>query len=433
MAADPHHVLVIGAGFGGIAVARGLHGAPVRVTLVDANNFHTFQPLLYQVATAGLDGADVAHPIRNIFAGRRRADVKVVVGEATGIDTSARSVALGDGRRLDYDTLVLAAGAVTADFGVPGVAEHAFPLKSVDDAVALRLHLLRQFERADASTEPIEAGALDVVVSGGGPTGVEMAGGIAELYSMVLRGDFPDLPVADARIVLVEPQDRVLAPFHPDSSAHARNRLGKMGVDVRTGVGIAEVGPDGVRLSDGERIPARTVVWAAGVRANPLAEQLGVELGRAGRIPVEADLTVTGLRDVFAIGDIAAATGDDGAPLPQVAQPAIQGGAHVARQIRRRLDGQPTEPFRYVDKGSMATIGRHSAVTELASGRRLEGFVGWLAWLGLHLVYLMGFRNRISVFVNWCWNYLTYDRANRLLSHRDLEQPPPDGRPATDG
>jgi NADH:ubiquinone reductase (H+-translocating) len=420
MSADLHHVLVIGAGFGGIAVARALQDAPVRVTLVDANNFHTFQPLLYQVATAGLDVADVAHPIRNIFPGRRRSHVKVVVGEVTAIDVSARTVAVHDGRHLAYDTLVLAAGAVTADFGVPGVAEHAFPLKSVDDALALRLHLLRRFEHADAGTEPIAAGALDVVISGGGPTGVEMAGGIAELYSMVLSGDFPDLPVAEARIVLVEPQARVLAPFHPDSSAHATDRLRKMGVDVRTGVGIAEVDGEGVTLTDGERIPARTVVWAAGVRANPLATLLGVELGRAGRIPVEPDLTVVGLSDVFALGDIAAATDGAGALLPQVAQPAIQGGAHVGRQIRRRLTGAATERFRYVDKGSMATIGRHSAVTELANGRRLDGLVGWLAWLGLHLVYLMGFRNRISVFVNWCWNYLTYDRANRLLSREDL-------------
>ena len=421
MAADPHHVLVIGAGFGGIAVARGLDGAPVRVTVVDANNFHTFQPLLYQAATAGLDVADVAHPIRSIFAGRRRRHVDVVVGEVATIDPAAKTIGLLDGRRIGYDTLVVAAGAVTADFGVPGVAEHSFPLKSTDDAVALRLHLLRQFERADATGGPIRLGALDVVISGGGPTGVEMAGGIAELYSMVLRGDFPELPVADARIVLVEPQERVLAPFHPDSSEHAAEQLRKMGVDVRTGVGIASVDPDGVRLSDGERIDANTVVWAAGVRAHPLASHLGVELARGGRVPVEPDLSVTGLPDVFAIGDIAAATDASGAPLPQVAQPAIQGGAHVARQIRRRLTGEPTEPFRYVDKGSMATIGRHSAVTELANGRRFDGFVGWLAWLGLHLVYLMGFRNRISVFVNWCWNYLTYDRANRLLSRRDLE------------
>lgn len=420
MATCPHHVLVVGAGFGGIAVVRGLRSAPVRVTLVDANNFHTFQPLLYQVATAGLDVGDVAHPIRNIFRGRHGSSVRVVVGEVTAIDVGARSVALGDGRRLDYDTLVLAAGAVTTDFGVPGVAEHAFALKTMDDAVALRLHLLQQFERADAGPRPVPRGALDVVVSGGGPTGVEMAGGIAELYSMVLVDDFPELPVADARILLVEPQQRVLAPFHPDSSEHATERLRRMGVDVRTGVGIASVDADGATLTDGERVDAATVVWAAGVQANPLAAQLGVDLGRGGRIPVEPDLSVVDRPDVFALGDIALASDPDGAPLPQVAQPAIQGGGHVAEQIRRRLDGQPTEPFRYVDKGSMATIGRHSAVTELPSGLRLDGFLGWLAWLGLHLVYLMGFRNRISVFVNWAWSYLTYDRANRLLSRDDL-------------
>ena len=422
MSTDPHHVLVIGAGFGGIAVARGLRDAPVRVTLVDVNNFHTFQPLLYQVATAGLDEGDVAHPIRGIFPGRHH--VTVVVGAVTSIDTAALAVGLQDGRQLGYDTLVVAAGAVTNDFGVPGVAEHAFPLKTLDDAIALRLHILQRFERADASPRPVPAGALDVVVSGGGPTGVEMAGGIAELYSMVLADDFTDLPVADARIVLVEPQERLLTPFRPASSKHAEDRLRAMGVEVRTGVGIDHVDGDGVTLTDGTRIEAATVVWAAGVRAHPLAEQLGVELAPNGRIPVAPDLTVTGLTDVFALGDIALATDGDGEPLPQVAQPAIQGGKHVAEQIRNRIAGRPTDPFCYVDKGSMATIGRHSAVTELPGGYRLQGFIGWLAWLGLHLVYLMGFRNRISVFVNWAWGYLTYDRANRLLSHHDITTTP---------
>lgn len=425
MTPSSHHVLVIGAGFGGIAVARGLRDAPVRVTLVDANNFHTFQPLLYQVATAGLDAGDVAHPIRSIFRGRRSSNVRVAVGEVTSIDVGSKSVGLRDGRRLGYDTLVMAAGAVTSDFGVAGVDEHAFPLKTLDDAAALRLHLLQQFERADAGPRPVAPGSLDVVISGGGPTGVEMAGGIAELYSMVLAGDFPALPVADARIVLVEPQARLLAPFHPESSAHAAARLRTMGVEVRTGVGIASVDPGGATLTDGERVDAATVVWAAGVRANPLAAQLGVELGRGGRIPVELDLSVTGLPDVFALGDVALATDADDAPLPQVAQPAIQGGRHVATQIQHRLAGRPTEPFRYVDKGSMATIGRHSAVTELPVGLRLDGFVGWLAWLGLHLLYLMGFRNRVSVFVNWAWSYLTYDRANRLLSRNDLADTDP--------
>jgi NADH dehydrogenase len=417
-----HHVVVVGAGFGGLAVVRGLHRTPVRVTLVDANNYHTFQPLLYQVATAGLDADDVAHPVRGIFPRRARRPVEVVMGEVDEIDTGDRWIELTDGRRIGYDTLVIAAGAVSNDFGIDGVEEHAFPLKTLDDAIALRTHLLRTFELAAAGDE-IVPGALDVVVSGGGPTGVEMAGGIAELYAKVLAEDFPDLPVEQARIVIVEPRDRLLPPFHPDSSERAGTTLRRLGVEVRTGVGIDRVDVDGVHLSDGEHVPAATVVWAAGVRANPLAARLGVEPAGGGRIPVDDDLSVTGLDGVFALGDIAAARGPEGDPLPQVAQPAIQGGAHVARQILRRLDGKDTEPFDYTDKGSMATIGRHDAVTELANGWRFGGFPGWVAWLGLHLVYLMGMRNRLNVFVNWCWNYLTYDRASRLLSSTDLDRP----------
>lgn len=429
--ADLHHVVVIGAGFGGIATVRGLDGTPTRVTLVDANNFHTFQPLLYQVATAGLDTDDVAYPIRGLFRRRTGTPVDVVMGVVDAIDADAHTIGLRDGRTIGYDTLVVAAGAVSADFGIPGVAENTLPLKTLDDAVTLRTHLLRTFEHAAAATEPLP-GALDVVVVGGGPTGVEMAGGIAELYQRVLAADFPDLPVRAATITIVDLADRLLPPFHPDSSERAAETLRRLGVDIRTGVGIESVHDGRVRLADGDELAAGTVVWAAGVRAHPVASHLGVEPGRGGRIPVDADLGVSGLADVYAIGDIAAATDDDGTPLPQVAQPAIQGGRHVARQIERRLAGQGTEPFRYVDKGSMATIGRHAAVTELANGRRFGGFVGWIAWLGLHLVYLMGFRNRINVFVNWCWNYITYDRASRLLSRFDVAERPSGGRDERD-
>ena len=433
-------MLVIGAGFGGLAVARRLrHGAvaeQIELTIVDANNFHTFQPLLYQVATAGLNDDDVAHPIRRVFRRRRRMTTRrrarVVMGEVTGIDPATHTVALEDGRSLGYDTLVLAAGAVTADFGVPGVEEHAFGLKSLDDAVALRTHVLAAFERATVDPGGVRHGSLDVVICGGGPTGVEMAGGLSELYRRVLANDFPELDVHDATITLVEMADRVLTPFSEESSATAQRTLEDMGVTLRLGVGIERIEADVVALADGTTIPFATCVWAAGVRAHPIAGSLGVELERGGRLPVDEHLRVVGCDDVYAVGDIAAARGRDGTSLPQVAQPAIQGGHHVAHAIEHRLRGhtgsgspphapsRTPPPFRYVDKGSMATIGRHNAVTELANGWRLSGFLGWISWLGLHLVYLMGFRNRISVFISWCWNYLTFDRASRLLRYREV-------------
>ncbi len=411
-----HHVVIIGAGFGGLSTARHLADAGVRITIVEANNFHTFQPLLYQVATAGLAGDDVAHPVRPIFRDRR--DVDVVMAEVVDIDTAGRTITLDHGGSVGYDTLVVACGAVSASFGVDGVDEHAFPLKDLDGALAMRDHLLTLFEDAHVDAGLVADGALDVVVSGGGPTGVEVAGGLAELYRLVLAADFPTLPVEDARIVLVEPQARLLSSFSEPSSAQAKRRLEQLGVEVRLGVGVERVTARRVRLTDGTEIPAHTTVWAAGVRANPLANALGAATGPGGRAEVAADLSGRGLADVFAIGDIAFVPDDDGRALPQVAQPAIQAGRHVARQVRRRLAGEPTEPFRYVDKGSMATIGRRDAVTELPNGWRLSGTVGWLAWLGLHLLYLMGFRNRVAVFFSWCWNYLTYDRASRLLSAR---------------
>jgi NADH:quinone reductase (non-electrogenic) len=417
-------VVVIGAGFGGLAVARGLLGAAVDVTLVDANNFHTFQPLLYQVATAGLDAENVAYAIRGSLRGRRRrrpSNAAVRMARVTAVDLAARRVTLADGDALDYDVLVVASGAVSHNFGVPGVAEHTLPLKHLDDALALRTHVLTRFEEAAADPAVVAEGALDIVVCGGGPTGVELAGGLRELYTMVLAKDFPRLPVHEARIVLVEMADRLLTPFTPRSSERARRTLVERGVEVRLGTSVAAVEEGLVHLRDGTTLSAGTIVWATGVTAEGVAARLGTATTRGGRVVVEPDLTVPGHPEVFAIGDIAASPGADGAPLPQVAQPAIQGGHHVARQIRRRLLGEPTEPFRYHDKGQMATIGRHAAVTELANGWRLSGVIGWLAWLGLHLVYLMGFRNRIQVFVDWAWNYLTYDRSSRILRESERE------------
>ncbi len=406
-----HRVVVIGAGFGGLAVVKGLRHEPVDVVLVDAHNFHTFQPLLYQVATAGLDVDDVAYAIRGIF--RRQRNVEVRMARVTAIDADARTVHTDVGAPIEYDTLVVAAGAISTSFGVPGVDEHAFALKSVADAVALRHHVLARFEAAATDPTLVASGALDVVICGGGPTGVETAGGMMELFTKVLAKDFPTLDVRRARVVLVEAGDRLLNGFSDASGERARRTLARVGVEVITGTGVAEVQPTEVALTDGRHIATHTLVWAAGVRAHPLAESLGVELGRGGRIVVAADLSVPARPEVFAIGDISI-TPDT--PLPQVAQPAIQGGRHVAHQIGHRLAGRPTEPFEYTDKGSMATIGRHQAVVDFPDGRHLDGPLGWVAWLGLHLVYLMGFRNRANVLVNWAWNYLTYDRGARILT-----------------
>jgi NADH dehydrogenase len=322
-----------------------------------------------------------------------------------------------NGRPVSYDTLVVAAGAVSTSYGVPGVDQFAFTLKSIDDAVGLRTHLLQLFERAAGDPASVAEGALDVVVCGGGPTGVEMAGGLMELYGKVLAKDFPQLDVRGSRVVLIEAGPRLLPTFSEPSSRRAERTLQRRGVEVITGVGVARMEAGAVHLADGRRIAAQTLVWAAGVRASPLAELLDVPLSRSGRVVVQPDLSVAARPEIFAVGDIAA---DGTEPLPQVAQPAIQGGRHVAAQIQRRLDGLASQPFHYKDKGSMATIGRHDAVAEFPNGFRLSGPIGWLAWLGLHIVYLMGFRNRANVLVNWAWNYITYDRGSRLLADSDL-------------
>ena len=417
--------MIIGGGFGGLAVARGLLGQPFDVLLIDANNFHTFQPLLYQVATAGLDGDEVAQPIRGIVRPRRRrGNIGVRMARVVAVHAAGRSVVLDDGDVIPYDVLVVSAGALTHHFDVPGVVEHAFGLKQLDEALAIRTHVLDRFERAAADPSLVADGGIDVVVCGGGATGVEMAGGLRELYSKVLARDFPELPVAAARITLVEMADRLLRPFKPQSSQRALQTLRRRGVDVRLGVGVSKVESDRVHLSDGTIIHAHTTIWATGVTAEPLARTIGSPTGRGGRLVVEPDLTIPGHPEIFAIGDIALSLDGDGTPLPQVAQPAIQGGKHVARQLLRRLEGAPPERFVYRDKGQMATIGRHDAVTELANGWRFSGPIGWLAWLGLHLVYLIGFRNRLNVLINWAWNYVTYDRSSRILreSDRRLEE-----------
>lgn len=421
-------MVVVGAGFGGLTAAKGLRRSPVDVTVLDANNFHTFQPLLYQVATAGLVADDVAYAVRGVF--RRQRNVEVHMARVTGIDLDAKRLTVERATStdtLEYDSLVLAAGAISTTYGVAGVAEHAVALKTLEDALRLRLNILERFEQATSDPSMIAEGKLNVVVCGGGPTGVELAGATMELFTKVLAKDFPTLDVRAVRVVLVEAAPRLLGAFGDKSSERARRTLTRRGVEVRVGVGVDRIVDGAVHLVDGSVIPAGTIAWAAGVRANPLAESMGLELTKGGRIVVNADLSVPGHPEVFVVGDIAASPArpdGDGGLLPQVAQPAIQGGRHAARQIVRRLDGLGTEPFRYHDKGSMATIGRSDAVAEFPNGWRLQGFVGWLSWLGLHLVYLMGFRNRARVLVNWAWNYLTYDRGSRIVGDADLTRIP---------
>ena len=405
---DVPDVVIIGAGFGGLDAAKALARASVRVTIVDRHNFHTFQPLLYQVATAGLNAADVAYAVRGIF--RRQANVSFRQAEVRGVDWSRHVLLLDDGE-LRFDRLVVAAGATAAYFAIDGAAEHGFPLYVLEDAITLRNHILERFEAADADPSMVDDGALCFVVVGGGPTGVEVAGALSELFAMVLRKDFPGLDMRRARIALVEMADTVLQPFSPASQRHARERLSGMGVEVRTNEAVVRVTPTRVVLQSGVELKAHTLVWAAGVRANPLAEALGVPTGRAGRIVVGPDLRIDGHDDAYAIGDIAAIPDGNGALLPMLAQVAKQSGRHAAREIATGRH----RPFRYRDLGTMATIGRRAAVAELPLHVRLSGTPAWMAWLGLHLVTLVGFRNRLSVFLNWAWNYVTWDRGPRLI------------------
>jgi NADH dehydrogenase len=338
------------------------------------------------------------------------------LGAVSGVDLDQRVVQIGGEPALHYDYLILAAGSSTSDFGIPGVEEHAYPLKTLPDAVRLRNHVLTTFEQAD-SARPGRAdpGALTIVLVGGGPTGVELAGALSELISHNLAADFHHLDLTQARVVLVEMTHHLLLGFAPESQQAALRTLEGKGVEVRFTTKLAKVTGESVTFEDGTSVATRTVVWTAGVKANPLATRLPGEKGRGGTVPVGSDLSLLGHPEVFVVGDLAGATGRDGAPLPQLAQVAIQGGRHTARNIRRRLAGKPTRSFRYRNHGIMATIGRRSAVAELPGGLRFEGTFGWLAWLGVHLVFLIGFRNRAVVMVNWAWNYLTWDRASRVI------------------
>jgi NADH dehydrogenase len=404
-------VVIIGAGFGGLSAARRLAKSPFDVAVVDRHNYHLFQPLLYQVATAGLSPADIASPIRGILRGQQ--NVSVVLAKVSGVDLTAKEI-LAEGRRIAFDHLIIATGAEHAYFGNDW-SSYAPGLKTIDDATYLRRRILLAFERAEAEPDPDERRRLlNFVVVGGGPTGVEMAGAIAELAKRALASDFRSIDPRGARIFLIEAGPRLLAPFDPALSDAARRSLEQLGVEVRLGSGVTDC--DCTRVSIGtERIETRTIVWAAGVKASPAAEWLAVASDRVGRVKVGADLSVPGHPDVFVIGDAACATGADGKPLPGVAPVAKQQGEYVADLLIARAAGKAVAPFRYRDAGSLATIGRKRAVAQLGAVK-LSGFAAWLLWSLAHIYFLIGFRNRLVVTMNWCWSYLTFQRGTRLIT-----------------
>ena len=405
-------VVIVGGGFGGLSTAKGLADAPFNVTLIDRNNHHLFQPLLYQVATAGLSPADIASPIRGILGGQR--NVKIMLAEVSGVDVTRKEV-IADGRRIGYDYLVLATGARHAYFGHNDWAAFAPGLKTIDDATYLRRRILLAFERAENETDVDERRRLmTFVVVGGGPTGVEMAGAIAELAKRALASDFQSIDPRCASIVLIEGAQRLLTPFDTSLSHAARRSLNQLGVDVRLGAAVTDCSCEGVRLGD-QFISTRTIIWAAGVMASPAGRWLGAEVDRAGRVMVRADLSVPGHPDVFVIGDTAAVPGADGAMLPGVAPVAKQQGQYVARALVARYQGRTAAVFRYRDFGSLATIGRSRAVAQFGK-LRLSGFPAWVLWSGAHVYFLIGFRNRFVVALNWAWSYITFQRGSRLIT-----------------
>jgi NADH:quinone reductase (non-electrogenic) len=414
---DRPTVVIVGGGFGGLAAAHALRGAPVRVVIVDRRNHHLFQPLLYQVATAALSPEDIAMPIRRVF--RRQSNVEVFMGEAERIDRAARKVILSDGE-LAYDYLVVATGATHSYFGHDEWASYAPGLKRVEDAIAIRRRMLLAYEAAEREPDPArQRDWMTFVVIGAGPTGVEMAGSLAEIARRVLERDFRRIETSRTRVVLIEASDRVLPAMSPESSQSARRQLEHLGVEVITGRAVSEVDGAGVRAGE-DRIDARTVIWAAGVAASPLGRTLGAEVDRAGRVGVALDLSLPGSPEVYVIGDLASIK-CDGKPVPGLAPAAMQEGRHAAASIVRMLRGEPTAPFRYRDKGMLATIGRAAAVAEYG-GLRLSGFAAWLLWLFVHIFYLIGFRNRFVVISEWAWVYLRNERGARLITG-DLGQP----------
>jgi len=416
-----HRVVIIGGGFGGLNAARKLKHAPVEVTLIDRRNFHLFQPLLYQVATGALSPGEIASPLRYVL--NHQKNTRVVLGEVDDLDVNEREVVLKDGSRVPYDSLIVATGSTHSYFAHPEWAQIAPGLKTVEDATEIRTRILLAFERAEKETDPDERRAnLTFVVVGGGPTGVELAGALGEISRDTLRKDFRHINPADANIFLIEGEDRVLPPYPPELSQAAERSLIKLGVQTRTSTRVTGIDEHGVTIKSatGEsRIESRTVLWGAGVQASPLgkllAERTHVGLDRAGRVQVEKDLTVPGHPEIMVVGDLARVAQEDGRLVPGVAPAAIQMGTYAAKSIEKLLDGQRVEPFHYWNKGSLATIGRNHAVADIGP-LKFSGYLAWLTWLFVHLLYIVEFENRLLIVVQWAYDYFTHNRGARLIT-----------------
>lgn len=418
-----HRVVIVGGGFGGLYAAKQLGRADVDVTLIDRRNFHLFSPLLYQVATGALSPGEIASPLRYVLNRQKR--TRVLLGEVTDIDVGRRTVVLRDQSRIPYDTVIFATGSTHSYFGHPEWEKLAPGLKTIEDATEIRSRLLMAFERAERETDPGKRRAeLTFVIVGAGPTGVELAGAIAEISRDTLKKDFRSINPADANIFLIEGADRLLPSYPPDLSRAAEASLVRLGVETRTSAKVTQIDDCGVTvLSGGEetRIAARTVLWAAGVQASPLgtilAQRTGVALDRAGRVAVGSDLSIPGHPEILVIGDLAAFL-QDGQQIPGVAPAAIQQGRYAAKLIRNRLQNEKTNPFHYFDKGSLATIGRNAAVAEIGP-LQFSGILAWLAWLFIHLLYIVVFENRLLIAVHWAYDYFTYNRGARLITGQD--------------
>ncbi|HEY5970987.1 MAG TPA: NAD(P)/FAD-dependent oxidoreductase [Pseudoxanthomonas sp.] len=417
---EAHHVVIVGAGFGGIETARDLAKAPVRVTLIDRRNFHLFQPLLYQAAGSSLAPSEIAWPIRSLLRGAK--NVTTLMGEVAGVDYREKQVRFADGERIGFDTLVLATGAGHAYFGRDDWEPYAPGLKTIEDATKIRGHILLAFEKAEREKERAErAKYLTFVIIGGGPTGVELAGTIAELAKGTLRGDFRNLDVREVRVVLLEAGPRILPGFKEVLSSYAQRALEKLGVEVKLGHPVSDCSDDGV-VFDGQKLYAKTILWAAGVEASPAAKWLGAEADRAGRVLVESDLTVPGKPDVFVIGDTASVKDPEGKPVPGVAPAAKQEARYVAGVIKSRLrGGKPAGAFKYKNAGNLATIGKRAAIADF--GRiRLTGRLAWWLWSVVHVYFLINLRNRLAVGLSWLWIYFTGQRSARLITRTNEEQ-----------